>query len=152
MDESTPWWNLGVIGLRLVDLVVRYALVFALTLWATDASLPGDPGILRGWPSFALVIGAPSLLISFVYGLANTRTGMAFRGPLVGLLMLPLWFLLFFPPLLLFPAAGQVVFALWVMRAPLLGPSQLRRHGRAALTVVAGLPQALSRYIRRAAP
>ncbi|MET9430816.1 hypothetical protein [Streptomyces sp. NPDC003036] len=151
MDASTPWRNLGVIGLRFVDLVVRYALVFALTLWAMEASLPGEPGILQDWASFALVIGAPSLLISFVYGLANTRTGMAFRGPLVGLLMLPLWFLFFFPPLLLFPATGHVVFALWVMRAPLLGPSQLRRHGRVALAVVAGSPRTLARFFRRGA-
>ncbi|WP_405786921.1 hypothetical protein OG753_02635 [Streptomyces sp. NBC_00029] len=153
MNEGTPWRNLGVIGLRLVDLVVRYALVFTITLAAVSASLPAEfrfaahDGLL-----FVMYIGIPSIVISFVYGLANSRTGMAFRGPLALLLLLPLWFLLFFPPILIIPAMGQLLFALGVMRAPLLGPSQLRRQGRAALAAAARLAQVLASRIGRAAP
>ncbi|MFJ6631227.1 hypothetical protein ACIQMR_07435 [Streptomyces sp. NPDC091376] len=48
MNESTPWRNLGVIGLRLVDLAVRYAVTFAITWAAVDASLPADVQIVTG--------------------------------------------------------------------------------------------------------
>ncbi|MFJ3520819.1 hypothetical protein [Streptomyces sp. NPDC090131] len=56
---------------------------------------------------FVMCIGIPSIVISFVHGLASTRTGMAFRGPLAVLLLLPLCFLLFFPPILIIPAMGS---------------------------------------------
>ncbi|MFJ5546868.1 hypothetical protein [Streptomyces sp. NPDC093225] len=140
MEEGTPWRNLGVIGLRLVDLAARYALVFALTWAAVAGSLPDGISLgedARDWLGFFTLIGVPSVLISFLYGLANTRTGAAFRGPLAALLLLPLWFLLFFPPILLIPVIGQLVFALCVVRAPFLGPSRLRRRARAALAAVA---------------
>ncbi|MGA5194109.1 hypothetical protein [Streptomyces exfoliatus] len=153
MDASAPWRNLGTIGLRLVDLVVRYAVTFAITWAAVEASLPAEfRGTANDWQGLFMFIGIPSILISFVYGLAGTRTGMAFRGRLGGLLLLPLWFLLFFPPILLIPVVGQFFFALCVMRTPLLGPSHLRRQGRAALAAAARLNQRLASHIGRAAP
>ncbi|MGW1412341.1 hypothetical protein [Streptomyces sp. NPDC002403] len=153
MDASTPWRNLGVIGLRLIDLVVRYAITFAITWAAVVALLAAEfRGIANDGPGLFMLIGIPSILISFIYGLASTRTGMAFRGRLGGLLLLPLWFLLFFPPILLIPVMGQFFFALCVMRTPLLGPSQLRRQGRAAPAAAARLTQGLASRIGRAAP
>lgn len=95
VDESTPWWNLGVIGLRFVDLVLRYAITFVVTLAAVEASLPADMRSMEDWPGLFVLIGVPSILISFAYGLASTRAGAAFRGRLAGLLFLPLWFLPF---------------------------------------------------------
>jgi hypothetical protein len=142
---------LGVIGLRFVDLVVRYALTFVVTWAAVGAWLSADVGTTEVL-GFFVFIGIPSIFISFVYGLANTRTGAAFRGRLAGLLLLPLWFLLAFPVLLPIPVMGQLFFALCVMRAPLLGPSQLRRQGRVALAAAARLTEGLARYIRRGAP
>ncbi|MGW7364017.1 hypothetical protein ACWGI8_11435 [Streptomyces sp. NPDC054841] len=143
---------MGVIGLRLVDLAVRYAVTFAVTWAAVDASLPADAVETEGWLAFFPVIGIPSILISFVYGLGNSRTGAAFRGPLAGLLLLPIWFLLFgnFPEMLSIPVAGQVLFALCVMRAPFLSPSQLRRRARAAFDAGPALPGRLACFIRRA--
>ncbi|MEU2157205.1 hypothetical protein ABZ532_19690 [Streptomyces sp. NPDC019396] len=149
MDESKPWRNLGVVGLRLVDLVVRYAATFAVTWLAVEASLSGEFSVIDEWPAFAVIIGVPSVLISFVYGLCSTRTGAEFRGPLALLLLLPLWFLLFFSPILPIPLVGQLVFALCVMRAPMLGPPQLRPLGRAA---AACLARRMGRRARRAAP
>ncbi|MFE4652923.1 hypothetical protein [Streptomyces sp. NPDC056707] len=135
MDESTPWRNLGVIGLRFVDLAVRYAITFVVTLTAVEASLPADMRSMEDWLGLFVLIGVPSILISFAYGLAGTLAGAAFRGRLAGLLFLPLWFLPFLGmPLIL--VMGQLFFALYVMRVPLLGPSQLRRQGRVALTAV----------------
>ncbi|MEU3303109.1 hypothetical protein ABZ729_25345 [Streptomyces sp. NPDC006678] len=136
MDASTPWRNLGVIGLRLVDLAVRYAITFAITWGAVEASLSEDMRI-TDWMAFAVIIGIPSILISFVYGLTSTRTGIPFRGRLAGLLLLPVSLLLFFPPILPFPAMGQLIFAFCVMRTPFLGPSQLRRQGRVVLAALA---------------
>lgn len=136
VDASTPWRNLGVIGLRLVDLAVRYAITFAITWGAVEASLSEDMRI-TDWMAFAVIIGIPSILISFVYGLTSTRTGIPFRGRLAGLLLLPVSLLLFFPPLLPLPAMGQLFFAFCVMRTPFLGPSQLRRQGRVVLAALA---------------
>ncbi|WP_327123419.1 hypothetical protein [Streptomyces sp. NBC_01727] len=133
MDESTPWRNLGGIGLRFIDLVVRYAITFVVTLAALEAPLPADMRSVKDWPGLFVLIGVPSILISFAYGLASTRTGAAFRGRLAGLLFLPLWFLPFLG-MPLIPVMGQLFFGLCVMRVPLLGPSQLRRQGRVALT------------------
>lgn len=152
MDESTPWRNLGVIGLRFVDLVVRYAVTFAITWAAVEASLSTEFSITAAWLGFFVLIGIPSIFISFAYGLANTRTDAAFRGRLAGLLLLPLWFLLAFPGILFIPVMGQLFFALCVMRVPLLGPSQFRRQGRVALAAAARLIGGLACYIRRVAP
>ncbi|MGW2062160.1 hypothetical protein ACWCO9_16065 [Streptomyces sp. NPDC001937] len=135
MDESTPWRNLGVIGLRFVDLVLRYAVTFVVTLTAVEASLPADMRSMKDWPGLFVLIGVPSILISFAYGLASTRAGAASRGRLDGLLFLPLWFLPFLG-MPLIPVMGQLFLALCVMRVPLLGPSQLRRQGRVALAAV----------------
>ncbi|MFF2192626.1 hypothetical protein [Streptomyces sp. NPDC058157] len=133
MDESTPWKNLGIIGLRFVDLVVRYATIYVIPPALGTALLwhSGEPWRLL------LVVGVPSVLISFVYGLTSTLSEGEFRARLTGLLLLPLLPLLpvflfvplIFPPLL----AAQAIFALWAMRAPFLGPSQLRRLVRAAV-------------------
>jgi hypothetical protein len=147
LDPSTPWRNLGVIGLRFVDLVVRYAVTFAIT-WGALASQSGGMRA-TDWLALAVPIGIPSVLISFVYGLTSTRTGAAFRGRLAGLLLLPLWFLLFFPPIFLIPAMGQLFFALCVMRTPLLGPSRLRRRARAALVAAPALSARLACCLRR---
>ncbi|MEU4131467.1 hypothetical protein [Streptomyces wuyuanensis] len=148
MDASTPWRNLGVIGLRFVDLVVRYAVIFAIT-WEAVESQWGEMSA-TDWLAFAVPIGIPSVLISFVYGLTSARTGAAFRGRLAGLLLLPLWFLLFFfPPIFFIPAMGQLFFALCVMRTPLLGPSQLRRQARAALAATPALTARLACCFRR---
>ncbi|MFE7621717.1 hypothetical protein [Streptomyces sp. NPDC057496] len=153
MDASTPWRNLGVIGLRLVDLVVRYAITFVITWAAVVASLAEEfRGIANDGLVLFMFIGIPSILISFIYGLASTRTGMAFRGRLGGLLLPPLWLLLPFPPILLIPVMGQLFFALCVMRTPLLGPSQLRRQGRAALAAAARLIRGLASRIGRPPP
>lgn len=51
--------------------------------------------IVEDWLGFFSVIGIPTILISFLYGLKSPRTGAAFRAPLAGLLLLPIWFLLF---------------------------------------------------------
>ncbi|MBT2439676.1 hypothetical protein J7E93_05980 [Streptomyces sp. ISL-36] len=130
MDEGEPWRNLGRVGLRLVDLVVRYCLTFAITWAAMDAALPAEARSSETALDFFPFVGIPSILMSFVYGLASTRTGMAFRLPLAGLLLLPTWFLLFghFLEVLIIPVLGQLFFALCVMRAPMLGPSRLRRR------------------------
>lgn len=148
MDASTPWRNLGVIGLRFVDLVVRYTVTFAIT-WEAVESQSGEMRA-TDWLAFAVLIGIPSVLISFVYGLTSPRTGAAFRGRLAGLLLLPLWLLLFFPPIFLIPAMGQLFFALCVMRAPLLGPSRLRRQARAACAATPALIARLACCLRRA--
>ncbi|MFJ6948786.1 hypothetical protein ACISU4_29805 [Streptomyces wuyuanensis] len=147
MDASTPWRNLGVIGLRFVDLVVRYAATFVITWKVLESQLGGMRA--TDWLGFAVPIGIPSVLLSFVYGLTSTRTGAAFRGRLAGLLLLPLWFLLFFPPIFFVPVMGQLFFALCVMRTPLLGPSQLRRRARAALAATPALTVRLASCFRR---
>ncbi|WP_329116504.1 hypothetical protein [Streptomyces sp. NBC_01465] len=143
MDENTrrpkPW----IVGLRLVDLTVRYAVTFFLTLVATASAVP-DEGLQNDdWLYFALFLGIPSLLISAVYGLANTQSGSAFRLPLAGLLLLPTWFLLFvtYPETLVVPVLGQLLFALCVMRAPLLrsGPSRVQRGVTLALAALTAL-------------
>lgn len=87
MDASTPWRNLGVIGLRLVDLAVRYTITFVITWAAVDAWLPVEFSVMNDWLGLVLFMWTPSILISFVYGLVNTRTGAAFRGPPAGLLL-----------------------------------------------------------------
>lgn len=144
MDASKPWRNLGVIGLRLVDLAARYVLTYTLTWAAVDWSLPPDD-FTDGWLVFFPAIGIPSLLISAYYSLLNPRTGAAFRLPLAGLLVLPTWFLLFqnFSEMLVIPVMGQLIFALCVVQAPLLGPSQRWRQVRKALVaarLIAGRP------------
>lgn len=138
MDESTPWKNLGTIGLRFIDLVVRYATLYAIPLALGDKLLwhAGEPWLLL------LVVGVPSVLISFVYGLVSALPEGEFRARLTGWLLLPLLPLLplllfvpaLFPPLL----AAQALFALRVMRFPFLGPSRLRRLARAAVARLAG--------------
>ncbi|MDX2852516.1 hypothetical protein [Actinacidiphila glaucinigra] len=42
MDPDAPWRNLGFVGLRLGDLVVRYAATYALTWVVVDLHLPGE--------------------------------------------------------------------------------------------------------------
>ncbi|MFE4516905.1 hypothetical protein ACFRMQ_22230 [Kitasatospora sp. NPDC056783] len=127
MDPSTPWRNLGVIGLRLADLVIRYTVTSAVT-WILTMSMTAQTGgpvpadVLR----FMAITGIPSIAICVVYSLFREKTGTEFRGPLAGLLILPLWLLFLFPPLLIVPLLGQAFFALCVVRAPLLGPSRLR--------------------------
>ncbi|MEV7545240.1 hypothetical protein [Streptomyces sp. NPDC089915] len=133
MEEDAPWKNLGTIGLRLVDLTLRYTATAALAWVLTNATLPEEFDILGELPYHLMITGIPSVLISFVYGLASGRTGMDFRAPLALLLLLPLWWTIGFPPLVYVLAVGQVAFALGVMRAPFKGPSRLRRFGRAAL-------------------
>ncbi|MFF4366349.1 hypothetical protein [Streptomyces sp. NPDC001594] len=138
MDESTPWKNLGIIGLRFIDLVVRYAIIYAIPLALGDKLLwhTSEPWRLL------LVVGVPSVLISFVYGLVSALPEGEFRARLTGWLLLPLLPLLplflfvpvLFPPLLV----AQALFALRVMRFPFLGPSQLRRLAKAAVTKFAG--------------
>ncbi|MGW9070927.1 hypothetical protein ACWGQT_15985 [Streptomyces yangpuensis] len=125
----------------------------AITWEAVEASLPaelrfGASGLLL----FVIFLGIPSILISFIYGLASRHTGIAFRGRLAGLLFLPLWFLLALPPLLPVYAMGQLVFALGMMRTPLMGPPRLRRQARAALAAAARRAQALASRIGRVAP
>ncbi|MEU8433397.1 hypothetical protein AB0F18_10840 [Streptomyces sp. NPDC029216] len=131
MEENAPWKNLGTIGLRLVDLVIRYAVTFTITWSAASASVSFS--LMSGLPAALLVFGAPSVLLSFVYGLASPRTGMEFRGRLAGLLFLPVCWLIFFFPILPILVMGQSVFALVVMRVPFVGPSRLRRSARTAL-------------------
>ncbi|MER7337890.1 hypothetical protein ABT403_08540 [Streptomyces sp. NPDC000075] len=133
MEEGTPWKNLGVIGLRLVDLMLRYTATAALSWVLVNATLPEEIDILRELLFYLEITGIPSVLICFVYGLASERTDIGFRAPVALLLLLPLWWTIAFPPLLPVLAVGQIVFALGVMRAPFKGPSQLRRLGRAAL-------------------
>ncbi|MFF7778205.1 hypothetical protein ACFZCG_27800 [Streptomyces tanashiensis] len=152
MDPDTPWRNLGVIGLRLVDLVVRYIITFAITWAAASESMSPDFRLTAyDFQNLFITIGIPSLLISVIYGLASKRTGMAFRGPLSLLLLLPLWYLVFFLPLLPIAIMGQLFFALCVMRT-LRGPSQLRRLARTALAAAARLPRSWVFRNRRAAP
>ncbi|MEU5150082.1 hypothetical protein AB0G42_23255 [Streptomyces yangpuensis] len=153
VDAGTPQRNPGVIALRFVELVVRYAITLAITWGAVEASLPaelrfGASGLLL----FVIFLGIPSILISFIYGLASRHTGIAFRGRLAGLLLLPLWFLLALPPLLPVYAIGQLVFALCMMRTPLMGPPRLRRQARAALSATARRAHALASRIGRVAP
>ncbi|MFD9035996.1 hypothetical protein ACFVZW_33380 [Streptomyces sp. NPDC059567] len=138
MSEEDPWKRpgAGVIVLRLVDLVVRYVLVFALTWVLVEAALPPEAEVPETGLDFFPFIGIPSIVISCVYGLASKAwDSMAFRAPLAVLLLLPTWFLLFgnFVEMLLIPVVGQLLFALCVMRAPMLGPSVLRRWARAVL-------------------
>lgn len=134
MDASTPWRNLGVVGLRLFDLAARYVLTYTLTWAAVDWSLPADD-FTDEWLACFPFIGIPSLFISASYALLSPRTGAAFRLPLACLLVLPTWFLLFqnFPEMLVIPVMGQLLFALCVVRVPLLGPSRRWRRVRAAL-------------------
>ncbi|MEU1283121.1 hypothetical protein [Kitasatospora sp. NPDC005856] len=107
---------------------------------------PPEPGIPDRTAAFtagdalgiAAIVGIPSVAICVLYSLFSTRTGAAFRGPLAGLLLLPLWFLLFFPPLLPFLLLGQLLFALCVARAPLLGPPRIRPLARRLLDAVRG--------------
>ncbi|MFD3655644.1 hypothetical protein [Streptomyces sp. NPDC058620] len=141
MDEGTPWRNLGTIGLRLLDLTVRYCLTFAITWAVATAALPADTDVPGTGLELFPFIGVPSILISSVYAVASTRTGMAFRLPLAGLLLLPTWLLLFqnFMALLVIPVLGQLLFALCVMRAPMPGPSRLRRRAAVALAALAAL-------------
>ncbi|MFE0629877.1 hypothetical protein ACFW3D_23285 [Streptomyces sp. NPDC058864] len=131
MDPDTPWRNLGFVGLRLGDLVLRYAVTYALTWVAVDRSLPADASTGL-WLACIPLIAIPSLLISAYYALLNPRTSLEFRLPLAGLLLLPTWFLLFqnYGEMLLIPASGQVAFALCVMRVPLLGPARRWRRER----------------------
>ncbi|MFD8143345.1 hypothetical protein [Streptomyces sp. NPDC059708] len=133
MEEGAPWKNLGIIGLRLVDLMLRYTVTAALSWVLLDATLPEDFDVLRELPYYLRITGIPSVVICFVYGLASNRTGMAFRAPLALLLLLPLWWTIAFPPIVIVLVMGQAAFALGVMRAPFKGASQLRRFGRAAL-------------------
>ncbi|MFE7323760.1 hypothetical protein ACFU8W_02045 [Streptomyces sp. NPDC057565] len=133
---------------------MRYALTFALTWAAVAAALPADAHVPDTGLDFFPFIGIPSILMSFVYGLANTRTGMAFRLPLAGLLLLPTWFLLFgnFVEMLVIPVMGQLVFALCVMRAPLLAPSRLRRRTLAVLAAVGALTGCAGPYTYTGTP
>ncbi|MFF3402882.1 hypothetical protein ACFYW6_30780 [Streptomyces sp. NPDC002659] len=57
-----------------------------------------------------------------LFGLLNERKGAGFRIRLAGLLLLPTWFLLFqnLVALLFVPALAQIVFALCLMRVPLV--------------------------------
>ncbi|MFF4379867.1 hypothetical protein [Kitasatospora sp. NPDC001547] len=136
MDPSTPWRNLGLIGLRLADLAVRYALTFAAVLLVASAAGGGFAASdVRG---FVVLVGIPSVAICALHSLFSTRTGTAFRGRLAGLLLPPLWFLLFFPPLLPVPLLGQLLFALCVVRAPLLGPPRIRPLVRRVLGAARG--------------
>ncbi|MFF8381550.1 hypothetical protein ACF07V_36215 [Streptomyces sp. NPDC015661] len=152
MDPDTPWRNLGVIGLRIVDLVVRYAITFAITWAAVSESLSPDFRLTAyDFQNLFETIGIPSLLISVIYGLASKRSGLAFRGPLSLLLLLPLWYLVFFPPLLPIAIMGQFFFALCAMRT-LRGPSQLRRLTHRALTAAARLAQTQASRNRRLRP
>jgi hypothetical protein len=153
VDANTPWRNLGIIGLRLVDLAGRYVLTYTVTWAAVDASLPADD-FSEGRLVFFPLIGIPSLLVSSYYALLNHRTGAAFRLPLAGLLVLPTWFLLFqnFSEMLFIPVMGQLFFALCVMRVPLLGPSRLRRRARTALVAAPVLAGRLASRVRRTAP
>ncbi|MGW8950647.1 hypothetical protein [Streptomyces sp. NPDC055709] len=95
---------------------------------------------MEDWLGFFSVIGIPTILISFLYGLKSPRAGAALRVRLAGLLLLPIWFLLFggFPQILFIPVAGQVFFALRVMRTPFPGPPQLRQRARAAFEAATG--------------
>ncbi|WP_326573051.1 hypothetical protein OG539_23995 [Actinacidiphila glaucinigra] len=104
---------------------MRYAVTYALTWVAVDLALPADVHTELWAPSIPL-IAIPSLLISAYYALLNPRTSLEFRLPLAFLLLLPTWFLLFqnFAEMLLIPVTGQLVFALCVMRVPLLGPAR----------------------------
>ncbi|MET8545793.1 hypothetical protein ABZW03_34930 [Kitasatospora sp. NPDC004799] len=140
MDPNTPWRNLGLIGLRLADLVIRYAATFALAGLLLTASMSDVRFAASDAQGFVLLVGLPSVAISVLFSLFSTKAGMAFRGRLAWLLLLPLWFLLFFPPLLPIPLLGQLLFALCVIRSPLLGPPRIRpllrrllpaAHGRA---------------------
>ncbi|MGI5251699.1 hypothetical protein [Actinacidiphila glaucinigra] len=130
MGPDAPWRNLGFVGLRLGDPVVRYAATYALTWVVVDLHLPGEGESLRA-PCIPL-IAIPSLLISAYYALLNSRTSLAFRLPPAGLLLLPTWFLLFqnFEEQLVVPVSGQLPFALCVMRVPLLGPARRWRGER----------------------
>ncbi|MFF3255543.1 hypothetical protein ACFYWP_31965 [Actinacidiphila glaucinigra] len=130
MDPDAPWRDLGFVGLRLGDLVVRYAATYALTWVVVDLHLPGEGESL--WAPCIPLIAIPSLLISAYYALLNSRTSLAFRLPPAGLLLLPTWFLLFqnFEEQLVIPVSGQPAFALCVMRVPLLGPARRWRGER----------------------
>lgn len=150
MDARTPLRNLGGTGLRLVELAVRYTVIFVVTWVTVDVSLSVE--FLDEWSGLFLLMWVPSIVISFVYGQVNTRTGVAFRAPLAGLLMLPLWFLLPFPPALPHVVTGQLLFALCVIRAPMVGPSHLRPRERAALAAAARLAHRLASRVRRTAP
>ncbi|MFF7214397.1 hypothetical protein ACFZAU_28310 [Streptomyces sp. NPDC008238] len=130
MDTDTPWRNLRFVGLRLGDLILRYAVTYALTWVAVDLRLPGEGESL--WAPCIPLIAIPSLLISAYYALLNPRTSLQFRLPLAVLLLLPTWFLLFqnFEEQLVIPVSGQLAFALCVMRVPLLGPARRWRRER----------------------
>ncbi|MEU1537318.1 hypothetical protein ABZ461_04145 [Actinacidiphila glaucinigra] len=130
MDPDAPWRNLGFVGLRLGDLVVRYAATYALSWVVADLHLPGEGESLCA-PCIPL-IAIPPLLISAYYALLNPRTSLAFRLPPAGLLLLPTGFLLFqnFEEQLVIPVSGQLAFALWVIRVPLPGPARRRRGER----------------------
>ncbi|MFD4659831.1 hypothetical protein ACFWP2_29860 [Kitasatospora sp. NPDC058444] len=139
MDPSTPWRNLGFIGLRLADLVIRYAATLAVTEALLAGAMAGTAAMTaRDMLGIAAFVGLPSVVICFLFSLFSTRTGAAFRGPLAGLLLLPLWFLLFFPPLLPVLLLGQLLFALCVVRAPLLGPPRIRPLARRLLDTARG--------------
>ncbi|WP_137989286.1 hypothetical protein [Streptomyces vilmorinianum] len=139
MTTHSPWRGFGVILLRLVDVAARYLLTYATAWLAIGLTAPPEP---RAWHvsdelqsrtevvrehletglQLAWWIAAPSVLIIWVFALAGERTGMAFRGRLAGLLLLPLWFLMFgvagemYELLFL----GQAGFALLLMRVPLI--------------------------------
>ncbi|MFF7990590.1 hypothetical protein ACFZDG_12480 [Kitasatospora xanthocidica] len=111
--------------------MIRYAVVSAVTWVLALESMPFVSEVTADDVLGPMAVsGIPSLVISVGYSLCRTRTGSRFRGPLAALLVLPLWFVLFVPPMLPFALAGQLVFALGVIRAPLLGPPSLRPLAR----------------------
>lgn len=138
---TSPWRRLGRVGLCLADATGRYLLIwvaawlfYALTAPRQYELVSYLPRTRSYWEdtayylwddSFAWVgvaVGIPSLLIILLFGLLNERKGAAFRIRLAGLLLLPTWFLLFqnFVALLFVPVLAQIVFALCLMRVPLV--------------------------------
>ncbi|MFI8965636.1 hypothetical protein ACIGO8_26395 [Streptomyces sp. NPDC053493] len=139
MTTHSPWRGLGAVGLRLADVAARYVLAYlaawlavGLTTprvtdsWQDPSEFPSRGALVLEHLGFALdmvwVIAVPSVLISWLCALFGERTGTAFRARLAGLLLLPLWFLLFASTahMLLFLALGHLVFALVVMPVPLM--------------------------------
>ncbi|MFD0368294.1 hypothetical protein [Streptomyces sp. NPDC059071] len=139
MTTHSPWRGLGAVGLRLADVAGRYLLTYLAAFlavglteprvtdsWHEPSAFPSRAEVvlesLRLGVDLVWIIPVPSLLIVWLFALFSERTGLAFRGRLAGLLMAPLWFLFltFAGSLLLFLVLAHLVFALLLMRAPLM--------------------------------